>query len=343
MSLQCTDKAGIQYSEALWVALSHRGDRIKQNMENVFNTSTSFILLGIEEMEHYKYLYCGFALVTYLLILLFSSLIISVVLLEESLHEPMYTLIANLMLNGIFGASCFLPKLILDLFLSSKVISRAACFIQSFSVTLFALCEISTFTIMAYDTYLAVCHPLRYPTLMTNKTALKLIAGFLIFNITCLLISNLLSARLPLCGSHINNYICDNLSIFILSCVDNSINKLYSATVFAIDISATVLVIAYSYVRILHICFKISKSASKKAIHTLVTHFSNFSIFLVGFLFLFIRYTLKNINLPLIFHVLLSITGSTIPLLFNPLIYGIRTKALKIKVISHFQKIIREI
>ncbi|OCT56451.1 olfactory receptor 998 [Xenopus laevis] len=312
-------------------------------MENVFNTSTSFILLGIEEMEHYKYLYCGFVLVTYLLILLFSSLIISVVLMDESLHEPMYTLIANLMLNGIFGASSFLPKLILDLFLSSKVISRAACFIQSFCLTLFAFCEISTFTIMAYDTHLAVCHPLRYPILMTNRTALKLIAGFLIFNITSILINTLLSARLPLCGSHINNFFCDNLSIFILSCINNYVNKLYSDTMFAIYIPSNMLIIAYSYVRILLICFKISKSASKKAIHTLVTHLSNFSIFMVGVLFIFIRYRLESINLPLVFHVLLSIFGLAFPPLLNPLIYGMRTKALKIKVISHLQKIMAKI
>ncbi|KAE8628153.1 hypothetical protein XENTR_v10007367 [Xenopus tropicalis] len=312
-------------------------------MENEFNTSTSFILLGIEEMEHNKYLYCAFLLITYLLILLFSSLIISVVLLDESLHCPMYTLIANLMLNGIFGASCFLPKLILDLFFSSKVISRAACFIQSFCVTLFAFCEISIFTTMAYDTYLAVGHPLRYPTLMTNKTALRLIAGFLFFNIISMLINLLLSARLPLCGSHINNFFCDNLSIFILSCVDNSPNKLYSAAVFATYIPLTVLTIAYSYVRILLICWKVSQSASRKAIHTLVTHVSNFAIFMGAVLFIFIRYRLESINLPLVVHILPSIIGSTFPPLLNPLIYGIRTKALKIKVISHLQKMMVKI
>ncbi|OCT93415.1 olfactory receptor 2A12 [Xenopus laevis] len=308
-------------------------------MENVFNTSTSFILLGIEEMEHYKYLYCGFALVTYLLILLFSSLIISVVLLEERLHEPMYTLIANLMLNGIFGASCCLPKLILDLFLSSKVISRAACFIQSFSVTLFAFCEISTFTIMAYDTYLAVCHPLRYPTLMTNKTALKLIAGFLIFNTLLILTGLVLSARLPLCGSHINNFFCDNMSIIVLSCIDNYINRLSGTIRFLIYFIFMMLIIAYSYMRILLVCVRISGNASKKAIHTLVTHFLNFSIFLTGTLFIFFRYRLESINLPLIFHIQLSIIGLAIPPLLNPLIYGIRIKMIKMKVIYHLNKL----
>ncbi|XP_018097776.2 olfactory receptor 51L1 [Xenopus laevis] len=308
-------------------------------MENVFNTSTSFILLGIGEMEHYKYLYCTFLLVTYLLILNFSSFIIFVVFVDESLHEPMYTLIANLMLNGIFGASSFLPKLILDLFLSSKVISRAACFIQSFCATLFTYCEISTFTIMAYDTYVAVCHPLHYATIMTNKTALKLIAGSLIFSLIIVALLLLISSRVPLCGSYINNFLCDYMSIFILSCVNNSLNKLYGTIVFTAYLTGTILTIAYSYFRILLICLKVSRNAGKKAIHTLVTHVLNFSIFLIGTLFIFIRYRLESINLALIFHILFSVIGLVFPPLLNPLIYGIRTKALKVRVISHLQKI----
>uniref|UniRef100_A0A803JMA0 G-protein coupled receptors family 1 profile domain-containing protein n=1 Tax=Xenopus tropicalis TaxID=8364 RepID=A0A803JMA0_XENTR len=209
----------------------------------------------------------------------------------------MYTLIANLMLTGIFGVSCFLPKLILDLFFSSKVISRAACLIQSFCVTLFAYCEISTFTIMAYDTYLAVCHPLRYAAIMTNRTALRLIAGSLIFSLVIVALLLFLSARLPLCGSHINNFFCDYMSIFILSCVSNPLTKLYGTIVFTAYLTGTMMTIAYSYLRILLVCLKVSRNAA----------------------------------------------GLVFPPLLNPLIYGIRTKALRVRVISHLQKTIVKI
>ncbi|OCT56455.1 hypothetical protein XELAEV_18000077mg [Xenopus laevis] len=196
-------------------------------METEFNTSKNFVLLGVEEMERFKYLYFSLLLLTYFFILLFSCTIIFVVVFDESLHEPMYTLIAILLLNGIFGSTCFYPKLITDVLLSSKEISRVGCFTQASSVILFAYCEISTFTIMAHDTYLAVGNPLRYPKLMTNLVVLKLIMGFLIFNIILTLPVPLLSARLLICGSHISNVYCDNPSIFTLSCVDTSLNKLY--------------------------------------------------------------------------------------------------------------------
>ncbi|OCT56453.1 hypothetical protein XELAEV_18000075mg [Xenopus laevis] len=302
-------------------------------MENEFNTSKNFVLLGIEEMERFKYLYCSLLLITYFFILMFSSTIIFVVVFDESLHEPMYTLIAILLLNGIFGSSCVFPKLITDLLLSSKEISHNGCFIQTFGVTLFAYFEISTFTIMAHDTYLAVGHPLRYPTLMTNSLALKLIMGSLIYNVILILPSSLLAARLPLCRSHISNIFCDNMAILILSCVDTSINKLYGAIIFVVDLIVMALLISHSYVRVFLICFKISKDAFKKAIHTLVTHLLNFSIFMIGVFFIFARYRLGTINLPVTYHILLSIITFIFPPLLTPVIYGIRMQTLKIKII----------
>uniref|UniRef100_A0A1B8Y8P7 G-protein coupled receptors family 1 profile domain-containing protein n=1 Tax=Xenopus tropicalis TaxID=8364 RepID=A0A1B8Y8P7_XENTR len=306
-------------------------------MEIEFNTSKNFVLLGIEEMERFKYLYCSLFFLLYFFILLFSCTIISVVLLDESLHEPMYTLIASLLLNGIFGSSCVFPKLITDLLLSSKEISHVGCLAQTVSVTLFAYSEISTFTIMAHDTYLAVGHPLRYPTLMTNSVALKLIMGSVIFNFILMLPSLLLSARLPLCGSHISNVFCDNMSILILSCVDTSVSKLYGTISFLGYLVFLALLISHSYLRILLICLKVSKDACRKAIHTLVTHLLNFSIFMIGVLFVFVRYRLGATNLPLTYHIILSIPGFVFPPLLTPFIYGIRMQTLNIKIIQHVQ------
>ncbi|OCT93413.1 olfactory receptor 51L1 [Xenopus laevis] len=307
-------------------------------METEFNTSKNFVLLGVKEMESFKYLYCSLFLIIYFFILLFSFSIIFVVVFDESLHKPMYTLIASLLLNGIFGSSCVHPKLITDLLLSSNEISHINCFTQASSVTLFAFCEVSTFTIMAHDTYLAVGHPLRYPTLMTNSLALKLIMGSLIFNIILLLPISLLAARLPICGSHISNAFCDNPSILVLSCVDTYINKLYGNVTFVGDVVLMVLLVSHSYLRIFLICLKISKDACKKAIHTLVTHLLNFSIFMIGALFVFVRVRLENINLPIVYHILLSIISLIFPPLLTPVIYGIRMETLKMKLIHHFQQ-----
>ncbi|KAG8430085.1 hypothetical protein GDO86_018508 [Hymenochirus boettgeri] len=304
-----------------------------------FNISTSFFLRGMVEMEQLRYLYGALSFVTYLFTLLCNLMVVIVVLKEKSLHQPMYSLITSLVLDGWFSSSSFLPKLIVDLFSSSVVVSREECYIQSFCLLFAYSCEVSTFTIMAYDTHLAVCHPLRYNSLITNTVAVNLIAGSHFFNLILVLIVILLSARLPLCGFQINGIFCDNLSLYILSCVDSSINKVFGSVVFLMYLISALLVITYSYIRIFLICLRVSKDAGKKAIHTVVTHLLNFCIFLTGLLFVFIRYRLENGNLPLFIHILLSVAALVFPPLLTPLIYGIRTKALRTKLLVHLHKI----
>ncbi|XP_077307036.1 olfactory receptor 6K3-like [Lithobates pipiens] len=304
-------------------------------MDTASNTSTSFILLGLMELEKQKYLYFYLSTMVYSYILTVSSVIIYAILKERSLHEPMYILIASLLFNGIFGSSSFFPKLMIDLITSSKKISRTECLIQNVCISTFAVFEMNTFTIMAYDRYLAICQPLQYIMLLTNEKVVKIISGCWGITFLILLFLLFLTAALPLCGDKIKNIFCDNMSLVVLACVDSSNSSAISATVFTIYFVTTILVTAFSYLRIYFVCMNLSKESRQKAVHTVVTHLLNFSIFLIGVLFVVLKYRLGNITLPLTVHVLLSFTPLVIPPIFNPLIYGIRTHALKIK-LSHY-------
>ncbi|KAM5180502.1 olfactory receptor 2A12-like [Mantella aurantiaca] len=309
-------------------------------METNSNVSVNFMLLGLVEMEKHKYLYLLFSIVIYLFILMLNGIIVLVTVKERSLHEPMYILIASLIFNEIFGSSSFFPKLIVDLITSSKRISHGGCLIQTFCITTFALIELSTFTIMAYDRYLAVCQPLQYVTLMTNDKVLKIIVTCWVTFFISVFTGILMALNLSLCGDKINSIFCDNMSFIILSCVDASVNRIYSIAVMVTFFSITILVTVFSYFRIFTICLRVSKESRQKAFHTLVTHLLNFFVFLVGFLFVFLRYRLEAVNLPLMVHVLLSVTPLIFPPLLNPLIYGIRTHALKVKIVQYLLKII---
>ncbi|KAM4702136.1 olfactory receptor 52D1-like [Discoglossus pictus] len=306
-------------------------------MENMSTAFTTFVLLGLVEVEGFEYMFGALSLIIYLFIMLSSVMIVLVVLTDTTLHEPMYILICNLILNGIFGSTTFFPKLIIDLFTSSKMVPRAGCFIQALCVLSFALYEISTFTIMAYDRYLAVCHPLQYRTMMSNKKLLKLISGSLAYSVAANLIPISLSVTLPLCGAGIKNMYCDNMAIVNLSCVNTSVNNICGIIIFMSFLLFAITTIVYSYIQIFLICLKISKDASQKAIHTVVTHLLSFSIFMVGVLFIFIRYRLNSNKAPLVIHILFSATPIVLPPLFNPFIYGIRTKALRTRVIHRLR------
>uniref|UniRef100_A0A803K456 Olfactory receptor 52B6 n=1 Tax=Xenopus tropicalis TaxID=8364 RepID=A0A803K456_XENTR len=241
--------------------------------------------------------------------------------------------------TGCWGAALSSPRLIIDLLTSSHQISHVGCFLQLLGLITYAIFEISSFTLMAYDRYLAVCDPLRYATNMTNAKAVRLIVGFFAFSFFSVLVTVILSARLSYCGTQIKNIFCENLSLIVLSCGDSSVNSLYGILSTVIFLVFTLLIIAYSYINIFMVCLRISKEACEKAIHTVVTHFLGFSIFLVGGLFIFVRFRLGNNNLPLFAHILLSVTFIVFPPLFNPLIYGIRTKALRVKIFHHLHKI----
>ncbi|XP_053561601.1 olfactory receptor 6K3-like [Bombina bombina] len=310
-------------------------------MENKSTLITSFVLLGIVEVEEFKYVYVALSLITYFLILLFSLMVVLVVLSDESLHEPMYILLCNLVINGVYGSSSFFPKLIIDLISSAKKVSRVGCLMQVYCVQTFLLYEIASLTMMAYDRYVSICHPLEYITIMTNKKALKLIIGSSAFCFTSVSIAVVLTATLPLCEMYIKNIFCDNMTIVSLSCVDTSVNNLYGLIITSIYLVFTNSVIAYSYLRIFAVCFQLSKASYQKAVHTTVTHLLSFSIFLVGGLFIFLRYRLKSPEIPRFMHTLLSVTFLVLTPLFNPVIYGLRTKALRMRIIHQLQTINR--
>ncbi|XP_073527005.1 olfactory receptor 5AP2-like [Phyllobates terribilis] len=307
-------------------------------MENVSRINTNLVLLGIVEMENLRYLYATLAIVIYVLTMMLSSMIVYTVWLEETLHEPMYIFIANLVVNVMFGNSAVLPKVAIDLLFGWNTISIPACLIQSFCYQSFGSLELFTFTVMAYDRYLAVGHPLRYPTLMTNGRAYWILFAVLVFVSLSIGITVFLASRLSMCGMYINNVYCETMSLLRLACGDTSINNIFGTIWTMTVVVGCILVVIYCYIRTFIVCLKISAEAYQKAIHTLVTHIVTFSTFMATSLFVIFRYRLGSGSLSTVAHVVISITGLIVSVTLNPLTYGIRTEALRIKIIVNLQK-----
>ncbi|XP_068121928.1 olfactory receptor 6X1-like [Hyperolius riggenbachi] len=307
-------------------------------MENRSTAGSTFVLLGLAELEGLRYLNCVLLSITYLCILVLNIIIASVVLAERSLHEPMYVLICNLAFNGIFGSTSFYPVLLKDLWTSSKIISQGGCLAQSVCVTAYGHFEILTFTIMAYDRFLAVCHPLHYVNLMSNTKAIRLLMECLLVSFTIVLVAFALTMTLSFCGTEIKNIFCDNQGILVLACTNTSMNSTFGAVSTILMLSSTISFIVFSYGRIYIVCLRLSKESRQKAMHTLFTHLINFSVFLFGYLFLFIRYRMDSSILSVRFHVGLSLPTFLIPPLVNPLVFGVRTKALKSKIVYHLKR-----
>ncbi|KAM9319763.1 olfactory receptor 5AP2-like [Gastrophryne carolinensis] len=267
-------------------------------------------------------------------------MIVYVTWVEESLHKPMYIFICSMVLNVMYGSSNYLPKLVIDLLTKYSTISLPGCLAQAFFSQSYHSAEIFTFMIMACDRYLAVGHPLRYPMLMTNLTVKRLLLAIWTYVIVCIAVVVWLTARLTFCGVNINNFMCETLSLLRLACSDISINNIYGTTYTLSMTIGSILVVLYCYIGTAIICLKHSMEAARKAAQMLVTHAMAFSIFMVGTLFVTFRYRLSSGSLSTTSHIAISMSGITTSVTLNPIIYGIRTKALRERIVHRVQKII---
>ncbi|XP_069828931.1 olfactory receptor 1496-like [Dendropsophus ebraccatus] len=301
-----------------------------------------FVFLGLKEMENLKYFYSVVALVIYLSTISLCTLIVYVVRTEQSLHEPMYIFICNLVGNVMFGSSASLPKLAIDLLSGCTTISLSGCLIQAFCLQSFASVEIFTFTIMAYDRYLAVGFPLRYHSLMTNKKAILFLTIIWLVIVISRLVGVILVVRLTLCGNSINNVFCETMSLIRLACSTTAVNDTYGTIWTLLMVIGSLIIVIYCYLRTFLVCLKISMEASQKAIHTLVTHIVTYTTFMAASLFVSFRYRLNIGSLSTVTHVIISTSGLLVSVTFNPFIYGIRMEALRKKMIQTLKESIYE-
>ncbi|XP_069828938.1 olfactory receptor 1500-like [Dendropsophus ebraccatus] len=301
-----------------------------------------FILLGFKEMKQLRYFYSVVGLLIYLSTISLCTLIVFVVWAEQSLHEPMYIFICGLMGNLNIASSVVLPKLAIDLLSGCTTISLSGCLTQSFCLQSSALVELLIFTIMSYDRYLAVGFPLRYHSLMTNRKALQSLAIIWSVNLTIVLLVVLLVARLTLCGNSINGVMCETMSLTRLSCGSAVNNDPYGTIYTVLFYIGSPMIVIYCYVRTFLVCLKISMEASQKAIHTLVTHIITYFTFMATTLFLILRYKLNGGSISIVTHTVISVGCLLVPVTLNPLIYGIRTEALRMKMIKTLKEIIKQ-
>ncbi|XP_068121913.1 olfactory receptor 52K2-like [Hyperolius riggenbachi] len=306
---------------------------------NISVIRTNFVLVGLVEIEKFRFP-IGFIVFTFYFTTMFvSSTIVHATWTEESLHEPMYIFIGNLLFNVMFGASAYFPKLIIDLFSGNSIIYLFGYLFQAFCIQTYACVEIFTFTVMAYDRYLAVGHPLRYPTLMTNLTSQKLLLAIWVYVVVGITVDIGFLASQNYCGEEINNVYCETMSLIPLACGDTSIYNAYTASWTFLMMIGCLLVIIYCYISTGFICLRLSKEAAQKATHTLITHVVAFSVFITAVIFVTYRHRLNFGSVSTSVHIAIAMVGLGMSITVNPLIYGIRTKALRIRIVYTLQKI----
>ncbi|XP_062241334.1 olfactory receptor 52E4-like [Platichthys flesus] len=288
-----------------------------------------FTLAAYVDSGLLRYLFFTMVLSLYLLILCANVLLIVVICMNRSLHEPMYVFLCSLFVNELYGSTGLFPLLLLQILSDVHTVPRPLCFLQIFCVYSYACVEFFNLAVMSYDRYLAICCPLKYNTRMTPRKITVLITlTWLLASVVCF-VPLTMTAPLQLCGNIINKVYCDNYYIVKLSCSDTTVHSIYGLAATSFVIVSPVLLIFFSYVRILKVCFSGSKQTRQKAVSTCTPHLLSLLNFSFGAFFEIIQSRFNMSNVPNLLRIILSLYWLTCQPLFNPLMYGLNMSRIR--------------
>ncbi|XP_067414490.1 olfactory receptor 10D3-like [Emydura macquarii macquarii] len=287
---------------------------------------THFILLGIPNTDGLQTILFVVFLAFYLCTLLGNLLIFSAILADSRLHTPMYFFLCNLSFLDLGYSSISTPKLLANLWVQSRVISLGGCMSQVFFYHFLGSTECLLYTVMAFDRYVAICHPLRYLIIMNWRVCTILAAGTWITSSFHATILTSLTFTLPYCGSNVvDYYFCDIFPVVKLSCADTYVIETVSFTNVGMVPMTCFLLILLSYVRIIYSILKMnSGKGRRKASSTCASHLTGVTLFFGPCALI---YTQPQLSKVLVTPV--QIFGSVVTPMLNPVIYTLRNKEVK--------------
>ncbi|XP_066467590.1 olfactory receptor 5L2-like [Tiliqua scincoides] len=293
------------------------------------NTQVSeFILTGLTDHLQLQIILFVLFLVVYAVTLVGNLSMIVLIWHSPQLHTPMYFFLSSLSVLDIGYSSSVTPKFLTDLFRKKKTISFAGCFTQLYFYAIGATTECYLLAVMAYDRYVAICNPLLYLVVMSQRKCILLVALSYFAGIVCNLVHIVVGVRLSYCGPNIiNNFYCDGPPLFALSCSDITLNYILIYVIVSFNMLSTSLIVLTSYAYILLTIVKIRSAKSRqKAFSTCTSHLTAISILYGCLAFMYARPSsngIRNVDkIASLFYVVVT------PML-NPLIYSLRNQEVK--------------
>ncbi|XP_029435462.1 olfactory receptor 6F1-like [Rhinatrema bivittatum] len=289
-------------------------------------TLTVFILVGFPaQMEMPLFvLFLGM----YTLTVMANIVIIATVRTEPRLHTPMYLFLSNFSFMEIWYTTVTVPKMLENFLEEHETISVMGCICQLYFFFALGTTECVLLAVMAYDRYLAICNPLRYPAIMTNRTCRQLALGSWISGFLAPLPLSISTTYLSFCGPNtINHFFCDLSPVLQLSCTDPYISEMIFFTFSWVVILCSFLQTMVSYVFIITTILRIPSALGRqKAFNTCASHLTVVSIFYGSIIFMYVR---PKANYSYDLDKVVSVFYCVVTPLLNPMIYNLRNKEVK--------------
>ncbi|ELW67441.1 olfactory receptor 2T27 [Tupaia chinensis] len=290
-----------------------------------YSMYADFVLLGVFSSTRFLWLFFTLILLLFVVSIASNAVMILLIHVDAGLHTPMYFLLSQLSLMDILYISTIVPKMLADQATGQRTISFAGCTAQNFLYFTLAGAESFLLGLMSYDRYVAICHPLRYPVLMSRKICLLIVAAAWLGGSADGFLLTPVIMQFPFCASReINHFFCEVPALLKLSCTDTSNfqTAMYICCILMLLIPFSV--ISASYTRILIAVCKMSEAGGRqKAMATCSSHMVVVSLIYGAAMYTYV--------LPPSYHTpakdkVVSVFYTILTPILNPLIYSLRNK-----------------
>ena len=296
--------------------------------QNNGTTVTEFILLGFAGQHKSWHVLFTVFLVIYVVTLMGNIGMILLIKTDSSLHTPMYFFLQNLAFVDLCYTSAITPKMLQSFVETKQSISFIGCMVQLLVYGAFATSDCYILAAMAVDRYVAICNPLRYGTVMSQRVCSQLLTGSYFMGFLNASVNTSFVFSLNFCKSNkINHFFCDAPPVLALSCSSIYLNIMLLTVFVGFNLTFTVSVVIFSYMFILIAILKISSAAGrKKAFSTCASHLTAVSIFYGTLSYMYLHHrtieSQEQEKMASVFY------GIIIPML-NPLIYSLRNQDVR--------------
>ncbi|XP_058389477.1 olfactory receptor 6B3-like [Diceros bicornis minor] len=295
--------------------------------ENVTKLST-FILVGFPTAPQLQYVLSLLFLLTYLFVLVENLAVIFTVRSSASLHRPMYYFLGIMASLEIWYVCDIIPKMLDGFLLQRKRISFVRCMAQLYFFSSLVCTECVLLASMAYDRYVAVCHPLRYHVIMTTGLCVQLVVFSFVSGFSISVIKVYFISSATFCGSNVlNHFFCDISPILKLACTDFStaelVDFILAFIILVFPLMATMLSYGHIALAVLHIP---SATGRWKAFFTCASLLTVVTIVYTALLFMYVRPQAIDTRSS---NKLISAIYTVLTPILNPLIYCLRNKEFK--------------
>ncbi|MBZ3871395.1 Olfactory receptor 2T4 [Sciurus carolinensis] len=284
-----------------------------------------FILVGLFGQSQHPALLCVVIFLVFLMALSGNALLILLIHSNTQLHTPMYFFISQLSLMDMMYISITVPKVLLDQVLGLSTISVPECGLQMFLYVTLAGSEFFLLAAMAYDRYVAICHPLHYSVLMNHRMCLLLASGCWFLGSVDGFMFTPVTMTFPFCRSReIQHFFCEVPAVMKLSCSDTSLYEVFMYLCCVLMLLIPVTVISGSYSCILLTIHRMSSAEGRrKALATCSSHMMVVTLFYGAAVYTYM--------LPSSYHtpqkdMVVSVFYTILTPVLNPLIYSLRNK-----------------